>query len=153
MNLRYNQLELSSIYNQLKSKNIHQQELAAKSLAVFIHRNRNGGDDLLKKISTLLHPSSGEINDFVLFKVIHNVLKVLKDNTTLIINFLNMIFPLLFHIIFYLNRSIDDFEQTTKMIGHLLVVGGSHLSQVIENNVSSFFYEFFCRCIVFISYC
>ncbi len=95
MNLRYNQLELSSIYNQLKSKNQEQQELAAKNLAVFIHRNKNGGDDLLKKISSLLHPSTGEISDMVLFKVIKSVLKVLRENTTLIINFLNMILPLL----------------------------------------------------------
>lgn len=142
MNLGYNQLELSSIYNQLKSKNPHQQELAAKSLALFIHRNRNGGDDLLKKISTLLHPNSAEINDSVLFKVIDNVLKVLKDNTTLIINFLNMIFPLLFHIVNFLNRSIEEFEQTTKTIGLLVQVGGNHLSQVIENNVSSLFDRF-----------
>lgn len=142
MNTSYNQLELSSIYNQLKSKNYHQQEIAAKSLALFIHKNRNGGDDLLKKIATLLHPNSGEISDSVLFKVINNVLKILKDNSTLIINFLNMIFPLLFHIIFYLSRSIDEFDQTTKMIGQLIVIGGSHLSQVVENNVNSLFDRF-----------
>lgn len=143
MNQRgYNEHELSSIYNQLKSKNSHQQEVAAKSLAIFIHRNRNCGDDLLKTISSLLKPSSEQISDSVLIKVIHNVLKVLKDNNTQIINFLNMIFPLLFHIVFYLNRTIEEFEQITKMIGHLLNVGGNHLSQVIESNVGSLFERF-----------
>ncbi len=102
----YNSSELNSIFNQLKSRIGSIQEAATKNLATFINKNREYTDEIISKISHFFNLNN-DISDKVMIKVINNVVKILTENNTQIINFLNMIFPLLFHIVFYANRAIE----------------------------------------------
>lgn len=102
----YNIAELNNIFNQLKHKNVSVQETAIKQLAQFINKNRENCDEIISKISHFFNLNN-DISDRLMIKVINSVLKVLTENNTQIINFLNLIFPLLFHIVFYSNRSIE----------------------------------------------
>jgi hypothetical protein len=102
----YNSSELNSIFNQLKSRIGSIQEAATKNLATFINKNREYTDEIISKISHFFNLNN-DISDKVMIKVINNVVKILTENNTQIINLLNMIFPLLFHIVFYANRAIE----------------------------------------------
>jgi hypothetical protein len=102
----YNLVELNNIFSQLKSKNFSVQESSTKQLAIFINKNRENIDEIISKISHFFNLNN-DISDRVMIKVINNVLKVLTESNTQIINFLNMIFPLLFHIVCYANRTIE----------------------------------------------
>ena len=106
MNSQYYIAELNNIFNQLKNKNITVQETATKQLAHFINKYREQCDEIISKISQFFNVNS-DISDRLMIKVINSVLKVLTENNTQIINFLNLIFPLLFHIVFYSNRNIE----------------------------------------------
>jgi hypothetical protein len=102
----YNIVELNNIFNQLKSKSPQVQDSTTKNLAVFINKNRENTDEIISKISHFFNLNN-DIADRVMIKVINNVLKVLTENNAQIINFLNMIFPLLFHNVLYANRNIE----------------------------------------------
>ncbi len=102
----YNIVELNNIFNQLKSKSPPIQDATTKQLAAFINKNREYTDEIISKISHFFNLNN-DIADRVMIKVINNVLKVLTENNAQIINFLNMIFPLLFHIVLYANRNIE----------------------------------------------
>ncbi len=102
----YNMVELNNIFNQLKSKSPPIQDATTKQLACFINKNREYTDEIISKISHFFNLNN-DIPDRVMIKVINNVLRVLTENNAQIINFLNMIFPLLFHIALYANRSIE----------------------------------------------
>lgn len=141
MNQGYFSSELSNIFQLLKSKSIPIQDQAAKQLALFISRNRNSSEDMIPKISQVFN-SSNEIGDRVMIKVIQNVIQVLTNSNNQMINFLNIIFPLLFHIVFYANRNPEEFRIITKMIGNLVIVGGNHTCQIIESNIDSLFDKF-----------
>ena len=102
----YNIIELNNIFQQLKTKTTLTQEAGTKQLASFINKNRENTDEIISKISHFFNLNN-EIPDKLMIKVINTVLKVLTENNTQIINFLNMIFPLLFHILLYANRTIE----------------------------------------------
>ncbi len=102
----YNIIELNNIFQQLKTKTPLTQEAGTKQLASFINKNRENTDEIISKISHFFNLNN-EIPDKLMIKVINTVLKVLTENNTQIINFLNMIFPLLFHILLYANRTIE----------------------------------------------
>jgi hypothetical protein len=99
-------VELNNIFNQLKSKSPPIQDATTKQLAGFINKNREYTDEIISKISHFFNLNN-DIPDRVMIKVINNVLRVLTENNAQIINFLNMIFPLLFHIVLYANRNIE----------------------------------------------
>ncbi len=102
----YNTTELNTIFTTLKSKFNQIQDSATKQLAVFINKNRENTDEIISKISQFFNLNN-DITDRVMLKVINNVLKVLTESNSQIINFLNLIFPLLFHIVLYANRTIE----------------------------------------------
>jgi hypothetical protein len=102
----YNIVELNNIFQQLKTKNSAIQEAGTKQLACFINKNREYTDEIISKISHFFNLNN-DIPDKLMIKVINTVLKVLTENNAQIINFLNMIFPLLFHILLYANRTIE----------------------------------------------
>lgn len=104
--MTYNISELNNIFTHLKGKNLAMQEAATKQLASFINKNREYTDEIISKISHFFNLTN-ELTDRVMLKVINNVVRILTENNTQIINFLNMIFPLLFHIVFYTNRNIE----------------------------------------------
>jgi len=106
MNTQSNLNELNIIFAQLKSKVYSTQDLATKQLANYINKNRDNCEEIVSKISHFFNMNN-EIPDKVMIKVINNILKVLTENNTQIINFLNMFFPLLFHIVSYANRTIE----------------------------------------------
>jgi hypothetical protein len=106
MNSQYYTAELNNIFNQLKSKNLPVQEASTKQLAIFINKYREHCDEIISKISQFFNLNN-DIPDKLMIRVINCVLKVLTENNTQIINFLNLIFPLLFHIVFYSNRNIE----------------------------------------------
>jgi len=98
--------ELNVIIAQLKSKSYSTQDLATKQLANYINKNRENCEEIVSKISHFFNMNN-EIPDKVMIKVINNILRVLTENNTQIINFLNMFFPLLFHIVSHANRTIE----------------------------------------------
>ena len=102
----YNLNELNIIFAQLKSKSLSSQDTATKQLAQYINKNRENCEEIVLKISHFFNMNN-EISDKVMIKVINNILKVLTENNTQIINFLNMFFPLLFHIVLCANRTIE----------------------------------------------
>jgi len=138
----YSTLELTNIFNQLISKNLHTQETASKQLAFFIHRNREYSEEIISKISRFFSTKENELSDRVMIRSINNVINILRANNTQILNFLNMILPLLFHIIFHAQRQIHEFDLIIKTIGNLIVIGGNHTSQIIESYISSLFDKF-----------
>ena len=102
----YNLNELNTIFNQLKNKSNSIQENATKILANYINKNRENCEEIVLKISHFFN-NNNEISDRLMIKVINSILKVLTENNTQIINFLNMFFPLLFHIVLYANRTLE----------------------------------------------
>jgi hypothetical protein len=106
MNSQYYTAELNNIFNQLKSKNISVQDTAIKQLHYFFNKYRENSDEVISKISQFFNINS-DIPDRLMIKVINTVLKILTENNMQIINFLNLIFPLLFHIVFYSNRLVE----------------------------------------------
>ena len=105
----YINIELNLILNSLKSKSSSVNEAAIKQLTSFINKYREYTDDIVSKITQFFNGNT-DVSDKVMIKVINSVLKVLTEKNTQIINFLNLIFPLLFHIIFYANRSIEYYK-------------------------------------------
>ena len=104
LNQNYINNELNNIFGQLKSKNNQIQDNATKQLAIFIQKNRENFDEIITKISHFFNMH--DINDKIMIKVINDVLKIFTENNTQIINFLNMVLPLLFHIVYHNNRTI-----------------------------------------------
>ena len=96
--------ELNNILGQMKSKNFQIQDSATKQFSIFIQKNRENFDDIISKISNFF--DKHDINDKIMIKVIIDVLKIFTENNTQIINFLHMVLPLLFHIIYYNNRTM-----------------------------------------------
>ncbi len=138
----YSNLELTNIFNQLINKNQHTQDTASKQLALFIHRNREYSDDIVSKITRFFSSKENELSDRVMIKSINNVINILKANNTQILNFLSMILPILFHIIFHANRQIHEFDLIIKTIGNLIIIGGNHTAQIIESYISALFDKF-----------
>jgi len=134
--------ELNNIFNQLISKNLNTQETASKQLALFIHRNREFTEEIIPKISKFFSTKENELSDRVMIRSINNVINILTANNTQILNFLNMILPLLFRIIFQANRQIHEFDLIIKTIGNLIIIGGNHTSQISECYITSLFDKF-----------
>jgi ribosomal protein S6 len=106
MNSQYYTAELNNIFNQLKNKSTSVQDAGTKQLNYFFNKNRENSDEIISKISQFFNVNS-DIPDRLMIKVINTVVKILTENNAQIINFLNLIFPLLFHIVFYSNRNIE----------------------------------------------
>jgi hypothetical protein len=106
MNLQYYTAELNNIFNQFKNKNITVQDAGIKQLHYFFNKYREESDEIISKISQFFNMNS-DTPDRLMIKVINTVLKILTENNMQIINFLNLIFPLLFHIVFYSNRNVE----------------------------------------------
>jgi hypothetical protein len=104
MNQNYINNELNNILGQMKSKNIQIQDNTTKQLSIFIQKNRENFDEIITKISHFFNLN--EVSDKIMIKVINDVLKIFTENNTQIINFLNMVLPLLFHIVYHNNRTI-----------------------------------------------
>lgn len=104
LNQNYLNNEWNNILGQMRSKNPQVQENSVKQLSLFIQKNRENFDDIIVKISHFFNVN--EINDKIMIKVINDVLKIFTENNTQIINFLNMVLPLLFHIVYHNNRTI-----------------------------------------------
>lgn len=104
MNQNYINNELNNILGQMKSKNLQIQDNTTKQLSIFIQKNRENFDEIITKISHFFNLN--EVSDKIMIKVINDVLKIFTENNTQIINFLNMVLPLLFHIVYHNNRTI-----------------------------------------------
>jgi hypothetical protein len=106
MNSQYYIAEMNNIFNQLKNKSSTIQDAGTKQLYHFLNKYRENSDEIISKLSQFFNVNS-DIPDRIMIKVINIFLKILTENNTQIINFLNLVFPLLFHIILYSNRSIE----------------------------------------------
>jgi hypothetical protein len=104
LNQNYINNELNNILGQMKSKISQVQDNSVKQLSTFIQKNRENFDEIITKISHFFNLN--EVNDKIMIKVINDVLKIFTENNTQIINFLNMVLPLLFHIVYHNNRTI-----------------------------------------------
>ena len=109
-------------------------------LSFYIRRNRNNLVDIIKKISFFFN-SNSDINYKILVNGINTVLDLLIENNH-IINYINMILPILVNYLTFYNQSLSAFEAINNTIGRLLKTGGIFIKQIIEKNIESLMIKF-----------
>ncbi len=111
-----------------------------KLLCNYLNKNRNYSDEIIKNIS-LFFNANDKIQDIIIINTVNNILPLLSENTQ-VINFINMMLPILVHIIYYRNKSISEISDLMKTIGYIIKKGGLYTRQIIENNIDSLFDKF-----------
>ena len=111
-------------------------------ISKYLYQNREYADEIISKIASFFDKNINNISDEIFIKLIHKILAVLQENNIPITNFMNKIFPILMHIIYYCNRTIEQFNRVIKTIGNLINVCGTNASQIIESHVDSMFEQF-----------
>ena len=133
-----NNNELKCIFNQMiLEKETIEPFPSIKLLCNYLNKNRTYSDEIIKNIS-LFFNSNDKISDIIILNTINNILPLLSENTQ-VINFINMMLPILVHKIYYSNKSIHEIDELIKTIGYLIKKGGLYTRQIIENNIDSFF--------------
>ena len=138
----FNHIDLLVILSQLRSNKPIIQEYSAKQVGSFLNKNREYADDIISKIAEFFDKNINDISETLLIKVITNILNVLQENNISMTNFMSKIFPILMHIIYYCNRTIEQYDIVTKVIGNLINKCGIYTSQIIESHVNSIFDKF-----------
>ena len=117
--------EINDIFNKIKAEaasNI--QSTSYKSitlLSFYIRRNRHNLVDIIKKISFFFN-SNSDINYKILVSGINMVLNLLTENNH-ILNYINMILPILVNYLTFYNQSLSAFDAINNTIGRLLKTG------------------------------
>ena len=136
--------EINDIFNKIKAEaasNI--QSTSYKSitlLSFYIRRNRHNLVDIIKKISFFFN-SNSDINYKILVSGINMVLNLLTENNH-ILNYINMILPILVNYLTFYNQSLSAFDAINNTIGRLLKTGGIFIKQIIEKNIESLLAKF-----------
>ena len=137
-----NQLDLNILLHQLKTDKSNTLDYTLKMINKYLYQNREYADEIISKIAGFFDKNINNISDEIFIKLIQNILEVLQVNNISITNFMNKIFPLLMHIIYYCNRTIEQFKRVIKVIGNLINICGTNASQIIESHVDSVFEQF-----------
>ena len=137
-----NQIDLNILLYQLLTQKRTTIEYSLKMISKYLYQNREYADEIISKIAAFLDKNINNISDEIIIKLIHKILGVLQENNISITNFMNKIFPILMHIIYYCNRSMEQFNKIIKTIGNLINVCGTFASQIIESHVDSMFEQF-----------
>ena len=136
-----NSIELKSIFNKMISEKESSPPFQSiKLLCNFLNKNRTNTEEIIKNIS-LFFNGNDKIPDIIILNTVNNILPLLSENTQ-VINFLNMILPILVHIIYYNNKSISSIDDLIQTIGYIIKKGGIYTRQIIENNIDSLFDNF-----------
>ena len=136
-----NSIELKSIFNKMISEKESSPPFQSiKLLCNFLNKNRTNTEEIIKNIS-LFFNGNDKIPDIIILNTVNNILPLLSENTQ-VINFLNMILPILVHIIYYNNKSISSINDLIQTIGYIIKKGGIYTRQIIENNIDSLFDKF-----------
>ena len=109
-------------------------------LSYYIRRNRQILDEIIKKISFFFN-SNSDISNKILVKAINMILNLLTENNH-IINFINMVLPILVNYLTFYNKSLSSFEEINNTIGRLIKIGGISIKQIIEKNIESLMLKF-----------
>ncbi len=134
-----NNNELNEIFN--KILNDKQNNLSGvKLLCIFINKNRNNTDEIIKRIS-LFFNAHDNLSDFIILKTIEEVLPLLTENSQMI-NFLNMMLPILVNLIYFSDKKIEELDKILNTIGSLILKGGIFTRQIIESNIENLFDKF-----------
>ena len=132
------QNELTSIFTRMKTDKTHQ---SIKALCAFITKNRSNTDETIKKISLFINANDDTIPVNVILRTISSVLDLLTENSQMI-NFLNMVLPILVHLIYYNNRTISELDKIINTIGSLIKDRGIFIRQIIESKIEELFDKF-----------
>ena len=133
----FNEIDLQVILEQLISPKQIIQEYSSKQVSNFINRNRESSDEIISKIAEFFDKNINELHEKTFIQVITNILEVLQENNISTTFFISKIIPLLMHIIYYCNRTIDQYNTITRMIGNLINICNKYTSQLIESHVNS----------------
>ncbi len=136
--------DINDIFSKIKAESASNVPSTSYSsitlLSFYIRRNRHNLVDIIKKISFFFN-SNSDINYRILVNGINTVLNLLIENNH-IINFINMILPILVNYLTFYNQSISAFEAINYTIGRLLKTGGIFIKQIIEKNIESLMIKF-----------
>ena len=98
--------DINDIFNKIKaesSSNVPSTSFKSVTLLLFyIRRNRQNLDEIIKKISFFFN-SNSDINNKILIYAINMILNLLTENNH-IINFINMILPILVNYLTFSNK-------------------------------------------------
>ena len=132
------QNELNVIFTRMKTDKSH---TSIKALCSYITKNRSNTDETIKKISLFINANDDTIPVNVILKTINSVLDLLTENSQMI-NFLNMVLPILVHLIYYNNRTVNELDSITDTIGSLIKDRGIFIRQIIESKIEELFDKF-----------
>ena len=136
--------DINVIFNKIKAESLSSMPSTSYQsitlLSFFIRRNRQNLDDIIKKISFFLN-SNSYLNEKILVNTINMVLNLLTENNH-IMNFINMVLPILVNYLTFYNKSLSTFEEINNTIGRLLKIGGISIKQIIDKNIESLMVKF-----------
>ena len=133
----FNEIDLQVILEQLISSKQVMQAYSSKQVSNFINRNRESSNEIISKIAEFFDKNINEISEKTLIQVIASILEVLQENNISTTFFISKTIPLLMHIIYYCNRTEDQYNTITRIVGNLISTCGTHSSQLIETHVNS----------------
>ena len=136
--------DINDIFNKIKAEstsNVPTTSYKSVTLLLFyIRRNRQNLDEIIKKISFFFN-SNSDINNKILINAINKILNLLTENNH-IINFINMILPILVNYLTFSNKSISSFDEINNAIGRLIKTGGISIKLIVEKNLESLMLKF-----------
>ena len=132
------QMELTSIFNKIKTD---KKTSSIKALCSYITRNRSNTEETIKKICLFINANNDKIPICIIVRLISSLLDLLTENSQMI-NFLNMVLPLLEHLIYYNNRTIPELDDIVYTIGSLIKDRGIFIRQIIEPKIEELFDKF-----------
>jgi len=133
--------ELHDIFNQIQSESNKKPPYhSVKILCIYLNKNRNNSDEIIKKISLFLNDNEN-LSDSIILNSINSIQNILTENSQ-VITFLNMMLPILIHSINYGSRDIKLIDNILETIGNLIKIGEIYTRQIVENIIDSIYDKF-----------
>ena len=131
--------ELNKIFLQIQldsKSNSNSQSHGIKLLCLYINKNRNKSNKIIKIISLFL--KNENLSVLTIIKIINSILTILTENNH-IITFLKLMLPILIHLTNYENKELTLIDKILEVIGNLIKLAEIYTRQIIENLIDGIF--------------
>ena len=140
-NFSQNSKELNDIFVQIQSEsNKNPPYHSVKILCIYLNKNRNNFDEIIKKISFFLHDNEN-LSDSIILNTIDSIQNILTENSQ-VITFINRMIPILIHFLNYGNRDLKLIDNILETIGNLIKIGEIYTRQIVESLIDSLYDKF-----------
>jgi uncharacterized protein YoxC len=129
--------DIEELINKDSNSNASPPYNSVKVLSIYIRRNRNTIEDIIKNIANTLKKKNLDVN--LLINIVNSILDLLIEKSQ-IISFLNAILPILVQKLLHTNiKNLSLIEKLNNTIGHLIKIGGIYIQRFLIEDIDKVF--------------